>query len=398
MNSILYQRWWTWRRVFSIGVLCATVLFILFVAPRAFAAKPAMLQNGERLLTVYDRGIEQSFVTKAATVEAALKEAGLTLEPTDRVEPARDEQLVADSYTINIYRARPVIVVDGSLRKTILTASQSPEQIAKDAGLTLYPEDTTAIVQSQDIVGTGAPLEFRISRAKTIELTLYGDILQMRTQAKTVQDMLRNKGIVLKESDRVSVPLNTPIRDGLQLRVWREGKQTVTRDEDVNFEVEKIQDANRPVGYREVKTPGEKGVRSVTYEVTIRDGKEVDRKEIASATKTPAKKQVEIIGAKVAAITGTCGEWMAAAGVANTSSANYLIGKESGCNPRSLNRSSGACGIGQALPCGKMGAVNPDGTSAVSPVDQMRWMNSYVMGRYGSWDAAAAHHRARGWY
>jgi hypothetical protein len=132
--------------------------------------------------------------------------------------------------------------------------------------------------------------------------------------------------------------------------------------------------------------------------VTIRDGKEVDRKEIASATKTPAKKQVEIIGAKVAAITGTCGEWMAAAGVANTSSANYLIGKESGCNPRSLNRSSGACGIGQALPCGKMGAVNPDGTSAVSPVDQMRWMNSYVMGRYGSWDAAAAHHRARGWY
>ena len=296
MNSILYQRWWTWRRVFSIGVLCATVLFILFVAPRAFAAKPAMLQNGERLLTVYDRGIEQSFVTKAATVEAALKEAGLTLEPTDRVEPARDEQLVADSYTINIYRARPVIVVDGSLRKTILTASQSPEQIAKDAGLTLYPEDTTAIVQSQDIVGTGAPLEFRISRAKTIELTLYGDILQMRTQAKTVQDMLRNKGIVLKESDRVSVPLNTPIRDGLQLRVWREGKQTVTRDEDVNFEVEKIQDANRPVGYREVKTPGEKGVRSVTYEVTIRDGKEVDRKEIASATKTPAKKQVEIEG------------------------------------------------------------------------------------------------------
>ncbi len=398
MNSILYQRWWTWRRVLGVVATCVAIFLVFLITPRVFASKSEILQNGERLLTIYDRGVEQSFVTKATTVGSALKEAGLSLESTDRVEPGRDEQLVADSYTINIYRARPVIVVDGSLRKTILTASQSPEQIAKDAGLTLYPEDTTAIVQSQDIVGTGAPLEFRISRAKTIELTLYGDILQMRTQAKTVQDMLRNKGIVLKESDRVSVPLNTPIRDGLQLRVWREGKQTVTRDEDVNFEVEKIQDANRPVGYREVKTPGEKGVRSVTYEVTIRDGKEVDRKEIASATKTPAKKQVEIIGAKVAAITGTCGEWMAAAGVANTSSANYLIGKESGCNPRSLNRSSGACGIGQALPCGKMGAVNPDGTSAVSPVDQMRWMNSYVMGRYGSWDAAAAHHRARGWY
>ena len=67
-------------------------------------------------------------------------------------------------------------------------------------------------------------------------------------------------------------------------------------------------------------------------------------------------------------------------------------------NPNAVNRSSGACGIGQALPCGKMGAVNSDGTSAVSPVGQMQWMHNYVIGRYGSWEAAAAHHNATGWY
>jgi hypothetical protein len=118
-----------------------------------------------------------------------------------------------------------------------------------------------------------------------------------------------------------------------------------------------------------------------------------------SATPTlEAVKEVVAIGAKPKVISGTCSEWMAAAGVPNSSNANYLITKESRCNPNSVNSSSGACGIGQALPCSKMGPVNPDGTSAVDPVGQLRWMNSYVLGRYGSWDAAAAFHQRNGWY
>ena len=398
MNSILYQRWWTWRRVFSIGVLCATVLFILFVAPRAFAAKPAMLQNGERLLTVYDRGIEQSFVTKAATVEAALKEAGLTLEPTDRVEPGRDEQLVADSYTINIYRARPVIVVDGSLRKTILTASQSPDQIAKDAGLVLYPEDTTVMAQSQNVISAGAPLEFRITRAKVVELTLYGDTIKLRTQAKTVQDMLRDKNIKLGDSDRISLPLETPIIDGLQLRVWREGKQTLTQDEDVNFQTDTIKDANRPVNYKEVKTPGVKGKRSVTYEIVVQDGKEVARREISSVTVSPAQNQVEIVGTKPEYMQytggGTKSQWLAASGISQEDwgYADWLVQKESGWNPNSRNVSSGACGLAQALPCSKVPG-NP-----LDPVNSLNWMNGYVKGRYGSWANAVSHSKSKGWY
>ena len=48
------------------------------------------------------------------------------------------------------------------------------------------------------------------------------------------------------------------------------------------------------------------------------------------------------------AVTGSCGEWMAAAGVTDPANAYTLIMRESGCNPNALNRSSGACGIPQA--------------------------------------------------
>lgn len=90
------------------------------------------------------------------------------------------------------------------------------------------------------------------------------------------------------------------------------------------------------------------------------------------------------------AVTGSCGEWMAAAGVTDPANAYILIMRESGCNPNALNRSSGACGIPQALPCSKLGTSDP--------VAQIRWMSSYVQSRYGSWANAVAHSNATGWY
>lgn len=91
---------------------------------------------------------------------------------------------------------------------------------------------------------------------------------------------------------------------------------------------------------------------------------------------------------KAQAASGTCQDWMNQAGITDQANANILIMRESGCNPRAVNPTSGACGISQALPCSKMGPVNADGTSAVSPVGQLQWMNSYVMARYGSWERA----------
>jgi len=87
-------------------------------------------------------------------------------------------------------------------------------------------------------------------------------------------------------------------------------------------------------------------------------------------------------------VSGTCNDWIDQSNISDKATAKQLIGKESGCNPLAVNRSSGACGIPQALPCSKLGPVNSDGTSAVDPVTQLNWMQNYVIGRYGSWTSA----------
>ena len=64
--------------------------------------------------------------------------------------------------------------------------------------------------------------------------------------------------------------------------------------------------------------------------------------------------------------------------------------RESGWNPRSVNRSSGACGIPQALPCSKI----PDKSTA----GQIRWGLDYIQRRYGTPVGAMSHWQQKRWY
>jgi len=287
----------TSKIIFSAGITLAIILFAIMFS---IFHKPVDAATGSgRLVTIHDRGEEKVMLSDAATIGDALADAGVTLDSHDAVEPAVTEKLVATEYQINIYRARPVTVIDGPTRTKIVTAYQTAEQIVTDSGITLYSEDTTRLSRSDDILADGAGLQLTIDRATPFSFTLYGATTQARTQATTIGDMLKEKKIVLGENDRVSVATETPIAAGMEVRVWREGKQTVTVDEEIAFTTESIKDADQEIGYKAIRTNGEKGTRSVTYEVVIQDGKEVGRTEIASVTTKESVKQVEVIGAKL---------------------------------------------------------------------------------------------------
>ncbi|HVE80905.1 MAG TPA: hypothetical protein VNA68_02065 [Candidatus Dormibacteraeota bacterium] len=81
------------------------------------------------------------------------------------------------------------------------------------------------------------------------------------------------------------------------------------------------------------------------------------------------------------------GAWF---GDAHWPALHNLWQRESGWNPGARNRSSGACGIPQALPCSKI----PD----MSPKGQLEWGLQYIKSRYGNptnaWRFWQRHH----WY
>ena len=73
-----------------------------------------------------------------------------------------------------------------------------------------------------------------------------------------------------------------------------------------------------------------------------------------------------------------------------------IITRESGWNPHATNPSSGAYGLGQALPAGKMATAGPDWRD--NPATQLAWMKTYVDTRYGGACPAWAWWQAHHWY
>lgn len=286
----------------SIGLflvfLVSVVSFISFNSSVYAQTKNVETAESKRLITVYDRNTESSFLTDRKTIGEALIDNGIELDPRDTVEPSRDEELVANDYQVNIYRARPVFVIDGSTRVKIMTPYQVSERIAKDAGIAMYPEDIATLKPSEDFLGDGAGLQMSISRAIPITLDLYSNKTEIRTQGTTVGDMLKEKNIILGVNGRVSVPESTLITAGMEVRVWQEGKQTIAVERPVAFGRQQIFDADRVVGYKVITIPGVEGVETVTYEIEVKDGAEISRTQIASIITKDSIKQVEVVGIK----------------------------------------------------------------------------------------------------
>lgn len=111
--------------------------------------------------------------------------------------------------------------------------------------------------------------------------------------------------------------------------------------------------------------------------------KQADNARLEAARIAEAAKVVQIPAPAQIAITAPV----------DTSDAKlFIYNKESGNNPNSINRSSGACGLGQALPCSKMGCALGDYAC------QDAFFTKYAMNRYGSWENAKAFWLKNSWW
>lgn len=258
----------------------------------------ADLEPGQRIVTVFDEGEKKVVVTEASTVGEALERSGFALSTGDVAEPAPSDRLTTRDFTINIYRAKPVMIADGMRREMIVSSHTAAKDILKHADIDVRPEDELELERSQSFLEDGAGTRLTINRATPVNMVLYGERTTLYTQAATVDALLREKKITLGSEDTLSVERTAPVAHDMVIEIWRNGVQTITEDHEVVYPVRQIQDADKPVGFKEVQSPGKKGRKTVTFEVTMRNGQEVDQKEIQSVIVDEPVEQVEIVGAK----------------------------------------------------------------------------------------------------
>ncbi|MBR2659277.1 G5 domain-containing protein [Candidatus Saccharibacteria bacterium] len=305
---------------------------------------PIQEVSDSHFVTIHDDGQQLTIKTDAATVQDAISRANIFISDTDIIDPAADSTINADNFHINIYRARPVLVVDGITKKLVMTASYDGREIARQAGFTVYD----------------------------------GDKIDLSTSAST-----------LIETGASSI-----------YTITRNGGQTVTVESTIPYGEEVKKDSTLDAGQEKVDRPGEDGRKVAKYQVNFVDGKEVSRELISEeVTKEPVSR-VTLQGSKqpVPPEWETCAGWAREAGVSEGDLyvALWIIYRESGCRVSAENAYSGAYGIPQALPGTKMASAGSDWRT--NPVTQIRWMISYVNGRYGGWQGAKAYWDAHGNY
>ena len=96
--------------------------------------------------------------------------------------------------------------------------------------------------------------------------------------------------------------------------------------------------------------------------------------------------------------TGSHKHWMEQAGIPKSwyEDLNWIINHESGWRVNATNPGSGAYGLPQSLPGNKMASAGRDWRT--NPITQLKWMYSYVKGRYGNASNAKHFWQTHNWY
>lgn len=180
----------------------------------------------EKFVTIFDGSSKRTVRSSASTVKDLLDRLDVALAETDSVSPSLETEIDADNFFINIYRSRPVLVIDGAVSKIVNVSSFDPKTAVRSAGFIVYDEDRVEIASAPNFLETG------VSSA---------------------------------------------------LKIVRGSGKTVTLEEDLPFETKTVKTYDIPEGAEEVQSLGELGKIRRVFRVKSLDGKEVE-KELVEET------------------------------------------------------------------------------------------------------------------
>lgn len=287
------------------------------------------------------------------------------------------------------------------------------------------------------IAGTSSLNSVKIVFSDNTELTVV-------TSKSNISEILEENNIILLEDENVKPGLDENLDGERKIVIYRgedtEAVTNVTIDPSEAYSDKKYKDkifteqveipfetitkevSSSESGENDSKIlqEGENGIKEITYKAKFLDDVEVQNtREVISeeVIKEPVDKIVQVSAkvtsrsesvsrsATVEAYTGSLTDYQEYARQRcyaygwTDNDFNCLVAlwnKESGWNPYAMNSYSGAYGIPQALPAGKMASAGDD--YLTNGNTQIEWGLSYISGRYGSPSSAYYHSQTTGWY
>ena len=245
----------------------------------------------QKSVTLTVDGQAREVSTYADTVGEVLADEGLEVASHDVLLPAADAP-VGDGASVVLNRARPLqLTVDGVQREVYVTALSVDEALAQ---LGFRADDVVLSASRSERLPLDG-MELSITTPKDVVLIADGRQRLVTTTAATAGDLLAEQGITLGKTDRTSVYPDQALLDRMRVQVFRVQVKDVQVTAELPFERIETKDPNAFEGDQTVTVPGAAGEKVTTYRVTVTDGVETGRTEIASkVTRQPVAEHVTV--------------------------------------------------------------------------------------------------------
>jgi uncharacterized protein YabE (DUF348 family)/3D (Asp-Asp-Asp) domain-containing protein len=258
-----------------------------------------------RSLSVEVDGATVPVRTQAATIGGALASAGISLRAGDRVY--LDGQLTTERGPLNsisfasrttpalypasptsgrsparitVQRARPVTVTIDSLRLDISTSAATVDSVLREMGIIIREGD---LVRPSLTTPVAAGMTIQLANARTVTVRLNGRDQTLYTLATTVEDVLRLLGIDVGPGEILEPARETPIANGMNILIGLSRTVDIDLEEPIPPGSVYESDPNLPVGTVRI-IPGVEGLRSARYRITYDRGVETGRVRISTGT------------------------------------------------------------------------------------------------------------------
>jgi uncharacterized protein YabE (DUF348 family) len=130
-----------------------------------------------------------------------------------------------------------------------------------------------------------------IKKAVPVSVNVDGKTLTVYTAENTLKDTLKQEGIILNESDKISPALDSQVKVGMEVNIVRVEEKTIRVQERIAYKTTRKADVNLELGTTKILQDGMDGEKEIAYKAVYENGKEVARVKVGEVVKkTPVDK------------------------------------------------------------------------------------------------------------
>lgn len=256
-----------------------------------------------RPVSILFNGIPLALYTGERLPENLLAQAGVPWIAEDqlfldgqRILPGQPLPPAAQ-YTLTVRPAVEVTLRQDGQTRVLKTAAATLGQALWEAGIRVQPGDRLSLPSNTPLASA---VQVDYIPAVPLTVRLRDRDLQIRTAAKTIGQALSEAGISLQGLDYSEPSEDSPVKPGGTVRVVRVREEVVLQQTTIPFKSEYKPDSSTDIDTRSIITPGRYGLKVARERVRYENGQETARQKEAEWVASDPIDQVVGLGTRLA--------------------------------------------------------------------------------------------------